>query len=158
MTRGDRFAALLSQVASDVVRRRSSEICCGELTLEQFDTLAAIDRSGGASIGSLAVAANVELSTMSRNISVLERNAHLIRRKLSGDRRIVHVSLTAKGQQALTTLRCSEKDVLGDVYERIAPEERAPIMKALEALRGCLVSCTTDAACCPPRALARKTS
>jgi DNA-binding MarR family transcriptional regulator len=147
----DRFAELLSEVARDVTRRQSSEVCCGTLTLEQYQTLQAISRSEQASIGSLSTALGVDLSTMSRNISVLERDEYITRTRSENDGRVVHVKLVAKGRRALETLRCSERDLLSDIYDGLAANERPKVMKALEALRDCLErSLADDEPCCSP--------
>src|SRR5258708_3729679 len=137
MTKAERFATLLSRVAREVMRRRASDACCGDLTLEQFETLRLVEGARQPelpTIGSLSAAMGVDLSTMSRNVSLLERNGYLERVRSAGDGRVVHPKLTASGRSALTTLRCGERDVLGDVYERIAPSRRAAIVEALESL------------------------
>ena len=146
----DRFAILLSQVAREVTLRQASEICCGDLTLEQFQTLGAINASEQSSIGSLSTDLQVDLSTMSRNVTVLERNGYLSRARSADDARMVYVRLTAKGKRALHTLRCGEREVLGDVYERLAPADRSAVLKALHLLRTCLVQAAEGEACCPP--------
>jgi DNA-binding MarR family transcriptional regulator len=158
MTKGERFAALVSEVAREVMRRRSSDACCGDLTLEQFETLRVVDGSEQSTIGTLSAALGVDLSTMSRNVSVLERSAYLQRLRSAEDGRVVQVRLTAKGRNALTTLQCGERDVLGDVYERIPQRERATVVRALEALRCCLVEGDQAAACCSPAPAQRRVS
>ena len=155
MAEGDRFAELLSGVARAVTRRQASEVCCGDLTLAQFQTLRSISRAKRSSIGSLSAELQVNLSTMSRNVALLEKNGYLSRARSEADGRIVEVTLTPKGDRALHTLRCGERDVLGDVYERLSPVERPRIVKALETLSACLEQSEDGAACCPPPA-ARK--
>ncbi|HEX3696344.1 MAG TPA: MarR family winged helix-turn-helix transcriptional regulator [Polyangia bacterium] len=151
MAEKDRFAELLSEVARDVTRRQTSEVCCGTLTLEQYRTLQAISRADQASIGSLSTALGVDLSTMSRNTSVLERDGYITRARSENDGRVVHVKLLAKGRRALETLRCSERDLLSDVYQGLSASERPKVMKALEALRECLGRKVADAEpCCSP--------
>jgi DNA-binding MarR family transcriptional regulator len=158
MAQEDRFADLLSQIAREITLRQASDVCCGDLTLEQFQTLREIERSARPpSIGLLSAQLRVDLSTMSRNISVLERNGHLLRTRSGDDARVVHVKLTPKGKRGLETLRCGERDVLKDVYDRLPAAERAIVLRALEALRVCLGE--QDAAsvpCCAP-ATTRKT-
>lgn len=138
--------------------RQASDVCCGDLTLEQFQTLQAISVPDQPSIGSLSAQLRVDLSTMSRNVTVLERNGYLLRARSADDARVVNVRLTAKGRRALETLRCDERDVLTGVYQRLPAAERPGVIKALEVLQGCLQEVdTTGGACCPP-AIARKGS
>ncbi len=158
----ERFAELLSEVARQVTARQASEVCCGDLTLEQFQTLRAIHASepasgsaskvapGSATIGRLAAELRVDLSTMSRNITLLERNGYLAKGRSPEDARVVRVHLTAEGQRALQTLRCGEREVLGDVFERLPTAARPKVIELLEALSACLAATGDGAACCPP--------
>ena len=156
---GHRFAELLSQVAREITLRQSSDVCCRDLTLEQFQTLRAVRESDQPSIGSLSAALRVDLSTMSRNVTVLERNGYLSRSRSAEDGRVVHVGITPKGKRALESLRCDERDVLAGVYERLPAHERPKVVKALEALRTCLERPEgAAAACCPPAAVRRAAS
>src|SRR5439155_25234515 len=118
MAQENRFAELLSAVAREVTLRQASDVCCGDLTLEQFQTLRALSASDQLSIGALSTQLRVDMSTMSRNVTVLERNGYLLRTRSAEDARVVHVRLTAKGKRALESLRCDERDVLKDVYQR----------------------------------------
>jgi DNA-binding MarR family transcriptional regulator len=157
MAEGDRFAELLSQVARRVTRRQASEICCGDFTLEQFQTLRAVAAPEPLSLGALSDALDVDLSTMSRNVGVLERNGYLLRSRSNEDGRVVHVRLTAKGRRALETLRCDERDVLEDVYERLPVGERARVVKALDVLRASLdETSATSTACCAPTPIRKR--
>jgi DNA-binding MarR family transcriptional regulator len=147
-----RFADLLSRVAREVTSRETSEVCCGDLTLEQFRTLRAVDSAQASSIGTLSNQLRVDLSTMSRNVALLERNDYLIRAKSAEDGRIVNVRLTAKGRRALETLRCGEQEVFGDLYARLAVKERSRVIKALGVLLTCFEQAVPAEACCPPKA------
>ena len=160
MAEGDRFAELLARVAREVTTRQSSEICCGDLTLEQFQTLTAVSASDQLSIGSLSAQLRVDLSTMSRNVTLLERNGYVLRARSAEDGRIVQVTLTAKGKRALHTLRCGERDVLGDVFDRLPPAQRPRVLEALESLSACLTAADAEARrpAARPSAIRRTTS
>jgi DNA-binding MarR family transcriptional regulator len=159
MAQGHRFAELLSQVAREITLRQASDVCCGDLTLEQFQTLRAVRTSEQPSIGSLSALLRVDLSTMSRNVTVLERNGYLLRSRSADDGRIVHVGITSKGKRALEMLRCDERDVLSEVYERLPAGERPRVVKALEVLRTCFDEPgAVGMACCPPASVRKRAS
>src|SRR5580692_4994777 len=99
------FGELLSQVARAITRRQASEVCCGDLTLEQFQTLRAVSAADRPSLGSLSTSLRVDPSTTSRNVARLERNGYLRRARGAEDGRVVLVRLTAKGSRALESLR-----------------------------------------------------
>jgi DNA-binding MarR family transcriptional regulator len=158
MSQERRFGELLSQVAREVTLRQTSDVCCGDLTFEQFQTLQAIGASKQASIGSLSTQLRVDLSTMSRNVTVLQRTNYLSRARSAEDGRVVHVRLTARGRRALESLRCGEREILGDVYARLPAHERPRMVKALEVLQSCLEYPTETEVCCPPPAARKNAS
>jgi DNA-binding MarR family transcriptional regulator len=154
----DRFAKALSTVAIRVSKLQSTEICCGALTREQFETLRNIEAARDPSMSTLSAALRVDLSTMSRNISVLEREKYVLRARAAENSRIVTVVLSPKGRNALETLRCDEQDVMAKGFGRLPPAGRASIVEALEAVQTALES-ESDAsaeACCAPDGLASK--
>jgi DNA-binding MarR family transcriptional regulator len=156
MSQEDRFAQLLSEVAREVTLKQASDVCCGDLTLAQFQTLRAVTASDQLSIGSLSTLLRVDLSTMSRNVTLLEQKGYLLRARSSEDGRVVHVRATPKGKRALEALRCDERDVMKDVYDRLPAAERPRVLKALEVLRTCLDETdASGAACCAPTQIRR---
>jgi DNA-binding MarR family transcriptional regulator len=138
VTQHERFARALSSIARRVSRMRSVEVCCGGLTPEQFETLRALEASTDPSMGRLSTALGVDLSTMSRNVSVLQREGYVERTRHPDDSRVVTVTLTRKGANALETLRCDEKDVMAKLYSRIPATSRAAALQALEVVRTAL--------------------
>ena len=78
-------AAVISTVARRVSKLQSTEICCGALTREQFETLRTIEVVRDPSMGALSAALRVDLSTMSRNVSVLEREKYVSRARAAED-------------------------------------------------------------------------
>jgi DNA-binding MarR family transcriptional regulator len=159
VTQHERFARALATVARRVARLRSAEVCCGGLTPEQFETLRAIEASTDPSMGRLSGTLGVDLSTMSRNISVLQREGYVERTRHPDDSRVVTVALTRKGANALETLQCDEKDVMARLYNRIPAASRGSALQALEVLEAALApEVETVAPCCagePPKKLAR---
>jgi len=154
----DRFAKALSTVAHRVSKLQSTEICCGALTREQFETLRTIQAAQDPSMSALSAALRVDVSTMSRNVSVLEREKYVSRARSPGDSRIVRVALTPKGRNALENLRCDEQDAMARVFARLPTAGRASIVEALEAVQAALdaKSGASAEACCAPNAPAAK--
>jgi DNA-binding MarR family transcriptional regulator len=136
----DRFAKALAAISRRVSKLQATEICCGDLTREQFETLRTIEAGRDLSISALSGALQVDLSTMSRNISVLEREKYVSRARPAEDSRIVTVVLTPKGRNALETLRCDEQDVMARVFRRLPTANRAALVEALETVQAALAS------------------
>jgi DNA-binding MarR family transcriptional regulator len=120
------------------------------LTLEQFQTLRTIDAATDRSMGALSQSVRVDLSTMSRNVSVLEREGYVTRSRHPEDSRVVTVALSSRGKQALETLCCDEEDVMAKLYQRLPAARRPGVLEALELLRAALEANAGGAACCAP--------
>jgi DNA-binding MarR family transcriptional regulator len=149
VTQPERFARALATITRRVSRLRSAEVCCGGLTSEQFETLRALETSTDPSMGRLSGALGVDLSTMSRNISVLQREGYVARARHPDDSRVVTVALTRKGANALETLQCDEKDVMAKLYNRIPAARRSTALQALELLQTALEpELETASPCC----------
>jgi len=108
-----------------------------------------LEASTDPSMGRLSTALGVDLSTMSRNVSVLQREGYVERAHHPDDSRVVTVALTRKGANALETLRCDEKDVMAKLYNRIPAASRATALRALEQVPTALEpEVETAAPCC----------
>lgn len=160
MSERKKFGDLLSRIARRVTGVQSSEVCCGDLTLEQFSTLRAIDTAAEPpSLGKLSAEIGVDLSTMSRNVTVLERNDYAARTRSAEDGRVVTIKLTPKGRRALDTLRCDEEETFRKIFEKVPAATRPQIVKALEILDGCLKGSqneSNDGPCCPPMSVSAR--
>jgi len=144
------FSSLALRVARGISRLERDQICCGTLTLQQFQTLSAIDEVDTITTSALAAALRIDLSTISRNLSLLERQGLLKRFRDPSDARVVSISLTNAGAAALRNLRCDERLVYAEVLARIPKEQRGAVMEALETLAYALGEVPeSEPACCP---------
>lgn len=147
----ERFARALSSISRRVAKLQATEICCGGLTREQFETLRAIEATPDPSMSALSAALHVDVSTMSRNITVLERERYVARARATGDSRVVTVGLTARGRNALETLCCDEQDAMAKIFRRLPAGTRASVVAALELVQSAVdgaPAVVSDEACC----------
>jgi DNA-binding MarR family transcriptional regulator len=77
---------------------------CG-LRSTQYAILAQLDRLGSASIAALAEAMVMDRTTITRNVTPLQRDGLLEIAGVAGDRRRKELRLTAQGQQTLAAAR-----------------------------------------------------
>lgn len=148
-----RFAALASRVARGVSRLEREEICCGDLTLQQFETLRALRDAGQLTLGAAAKALGIDLSTASRNLALLVKKTYLTRRRSKDDARRVTFALSRKGSGCLDSLCCDERLVFASLLARVPAERRGAVGEALELLAAALDEARpgdTPAACCAP--------
>lgn len=82
------------------------------LTIAQMKVLLLFEDRGKFSMGELSTLYSVSVSTMTSMVDRLFHNGMLKREQDENDRRIVRVSLTAKGEKILTKLVDSRRKVL----------------------------------------------
>jgi len=145
------FGKVLLSVARAVERLQRNEICCGDLTLQQFDTLKRISTADRSTLGSVAQELEIDLSTASRNLTRLEKQGYVSKVRDEADARTVILRLTTKGNRALSTLSCDERDAFAAVYDRISAARRAEVIAGLNVLAEVLEETQAPAAepCCP---------
>lgn len=147
------FAALASRVARGISRLERDEICCGDLTLQQFETLRTLHASGPLTLGAAARSLGIDLSTASRNLGLLVKRGYLKRTRGKDDARHVSFSLSKKGAGCLDSLCCDERMVFAAVFARVPPEHHMGVIKALEVLATALAeqpAAEAVAPCCAP--------
>jgi DNA-binding MarR family transcriptional regulator len=132
------FGGLLGSIMRAASRLERERVCCGELTFQQFETLLRIERSGNLSVRSLSDDLGIDESTASRNVSVLVRDGYLLKRRDEADGRAVRLVLSSKGKAALNTLQCGEEEVLSAIFDRLLPQDRVGIIRALEKVDAAL--------------------
>ena len=146
------FGKVLLAVARAVDRMQRDEICCGDLTLQQFDTLKRISTAERSTLGSVAQDLEIDLSTASRNLTRLEKQGYVSKVRDESDARTVILRLTPKGKRALSTLSCDERDAFAAVYDRISAARRAEVIAGLTVLTEALEKTQAPSSaepCCP---------
>ena len=132
------FGSLLVRISRAIDRLERDDICCGDLTFQQFETLRAVEKSSEITLNTLAAELAIDQSTASRNVSRLERDGYLSKKTNSTDGRSVFIHLTVKGREVLLTMSCDERDALGALYDRISPDRRSSLVTALSTLSDAL--------------------
>lgn len=111
------------QQALGVVARRAKDLGLHErlgarvgypLEGPYYGTLARLATTGTATVSELAELLNLELSTVSRRVRVLE-DRHLIERESGTDRRTSHLRLTPEGEQMFHALEQGWREMLSEV-------------------------------------------
>jgi DNA-binding MarR family transcriptional regulator len=133
------FLDLARRVKRGLLGIEREQICCG-LTLQQFDTLRSVRDAPGLTTSAVAASQGIDLSTASRNLSVLEREGLMTRSRSKTDSRQVEHRLTARGRRCIDSLCCDEQAVFAALFEHIPQAERGPLLGALRVLATTLES------------------
>ncbi len=147
-----RFATLASRVARGISRLEREDICCGDLTLQQFQALRALRIAGPLTLGAAAKELGIDLSTASRNLARLVKSGYLTRKQGTEDAREVRFALSKRGNGCLDSLACDERLVFAGLLARVPADRRPLVGEALELLAAALDAERDQgaSACCVP--------
>ncbi|GAB4459716.1 MAG: hypothetical protein Kow0070_15060 [Anaerolineales bacterium] len=109
------------------------------LTVEQFQALRRI-RRGYDSVSALAEEGRLSRSQASRAVDALARRKLVARLTDSADRRRVHLSLTAKGEQTLSAIYAETETWLAERFQTLSPNQSQEVARALFLLRDAFFS------------------
>jgi DNA-binding MarR family transcriptional regulator len=127
------IAGRLRLSATRLARRLRQEAETG-LSPSQLSALAAVDRHGPLTLGELADHEQVAPPSVTRVVTKLEADGFLTRRRDPDDRRVTRVVVTTKGRNLLDTSRRRKTEWLTTRLGDLAPEDRARLAEALDAL------------------------
>jgi MarR family transcriptional regulator, organic hydroperoxide resistance regulator len=116
------------------VRARAGRLRMEGLTLPQYHLLEALRGDEELTVGALAEAAGVTPPTATRMLDCLARLGYILRRHSESDRRVVLVSLTPAGAEALEHAHETATAYRRKVFESLSPEDRehaAPLLRRL---------------------------
>src|SRR6202142_3745492 len=103
------FGRVLLSVGRALEHMQRDQVCCGDLTLQQFDTLKRISTVERTTLGSIAADLGIDLSTASRNLTRLDKQGYVSKARDESDARTVLLRLTTKGKRGLSTPSWDER-------------------------------------------------
>jgi MarR family transcriptional regulator, organic hydroperoxide resistance regulator len=129
------FAAAVDDFMRASRRARGRLAAEGDLSLSQYhllEPLLSADVPLG--VSELASAAGVSAPTATRMLATLERDALVERRACAGDRRVVHIALTAEGERRVARKGERIATRRAEIFASLAPAERRQAARILTRL------------------------
>jgi DNA-binding MarR family transcriptional regulator len=105
-----------------------------DLPLPQMRALHLLRRKGDRTMREVAGYLGVAMSTVTQLADRLEERQLVQRRADPNDRRVVRLSLTGRGQEALAELHRQRNERIAAAMERLSPEEQQSVLTGLELL------------------------
>ena len=128
------LADRLHSAAIHILRRVAREDTASGLGGPALSALSVVVFGGAITLGKLAEAERVRPPTMTRTVQGLEA-AGLVRREQDpGDRRIVNVHATRRGEQVLQAARARRVAALASSLESLAERDRRTLERAADLL------------------------
>jgi len=127
------IAGRLRLSATRLARRLRQEAQTG-LSPSQLSALAAVERHGPLTLGTLAEHEQVAPPSVTRVVAKLEADGFLTRQPDPDDRRVTRVVVTTKGRNLLGASRRRKTEWLTTRLENMDDEQRARLADALDVL------------------------
>lgn len=136
-TAADCAAEILEAVPAAIrfIRAQMRRHRGSDLSVPQFRTLAFIHSHPGVSLSALSDWLGLSLPATSRLVGGLVRRKFVSRRTPAGNRRVVALSISARGNRTVSAARRATVMRLAAVVAPFSEEERAAVRGALSALR-----------------------
>ncbi|MFY0526875.1 MarR family winged helix-turn-helix transcriptional regulator [Archangium gephyra] len=111
-----------------------------ELTPPQLHGVMWLGQDGPLPMGELARRVGVTEKTITGIVDRLEREGYAQRERDPGDRRVVHVRLTARGQETAGRIQAQAQESLGNFLSLLDPGDRTALLRIFEKLVGRLAA------------------
>ncbi len=124
---------LLKQAGNAVEKRLTVELRkkCPEATAPQWATLMLIGNKRCATVAELSAVMNCDMGATTRMIDRLEAKGLILRRRSTGDRRVVLLSLTDAGLRLLPRLPAAPVNMLNDLLGDFTKKEVSQLKRFL---------------------------
>ncbi len=132
--RVERLNFLLPQIIHRMQRIPVRSKAAPSVSVPQFRMLSLLQLDGPSTMGGLARRASVTLPTATSSVNTLVRGRYVTRRRAEHDRRVVIVSLTPRGQQAVDDLNAFRCEQLGTVLRHVDDGEQREFIEAFETI------------------------
>ena len=128
-----RMIELLPQLVRGFARHEHNVLSRGDITLPQLWALEHLSRqAAGSPMNGLARVLEISRPAATGLIDRLIAQGLVRRRADARDRRIVRVTMTAKGRRMLASIWEQKRRTLVDVFGQISPEDRRQYLTTLE--------------------------
>ena len=129
---GSKMIELLPQLIRGLARYEHNDLSRGKITLPQLWVLEYLSRHGASPMNALAQFLKISRPAATGLIDRLITQGLVKREGDKKDRRVVQVTLTAKGKQAITHIWEEKRRTIVRVFGQISPSDRTQYIAILE--------------------------
>lgn len=131
----DKMNEIIPAIGKGFMRQQANELSRGRITMPQFLILDHLEREGESTMTNLAHFTNVTTAAMTGFVERLVRDGYVKRGFDSRDRRIIKVSLTAKGRLAVKEITHQRTESIKKVFGRISELDRLNYLRILMKIK-----------------------
>ena len=130
-----RFADDVSRMLSDVMRkflkRQTKEVVQGNISLPQVFILDVLKDRPSMRMGELAGYLSVSMAAVTGIADKLVKSGFVLRGSVPGDRRVVNISITAKGRKVIQRHNRARHKAIMDMFGHLSAEDRGKYLEIL---------------------------
>ena len=130
----EEFYRVFSELARGYQFRDRDETCRNGISVSQCYALELVDASDAFTMGELASALYLDLSTVTRAIDQLVQRKLVKREPDASDRRVCRIRCTAKGSKLIGTIRSEITARHRSILAELSPEARKGAIEAISSL------------------------
>ncbi|MFW6108593.1 MAG: MarR family winged helix-turn-helix transcriptional regulator [bacterium] len=138
LERVDRLNLLIPEITRRFHNIPAPARAAPSLSIPQLRMLMLLDAHGDSQMGELARRASVTMPTATSSVNALVEGRYVSRRRSPQDRRVVLVSLTAKGRRVLEKYREERRQRFAALFEHLSPADQERFVQAFEDILGIL--------------------
>ena len=139
-----RLVELLPKLMREIWQHEHNYLTRGFITLPQLQVLQYVGQQRTCQMRELVVALNVRFPALSSLVDRMVDRGLLVRVRSEEDRRVVHVTMTAKGKRILQEIYAQKRVGIMRLFGRLSARERADYLAIIEKLVRELASHSTS--------------
>lgn len=125
---------LMPDILREFLKRQTKEIAQGNISLPQILTLDVLKDRGSMRMGELAKYLSVSMAAATGVADRLVRNGFISRAGSSEDRRIVNISITAKGGKVVNEYNRARQKTIIEVFGALSGSDRDKYLELLNKI------------------------
>jgi len=127
----DKLDEIMPVLVKEFSRRQAIELYKGKITVPQFLALGFLHSQGESKMSNLAKFMRVSTAAMTGIIDRLVRDGYALRQNDPGDRRIIKVKLTDKGNVLIKKIYQQRKEMIIKIFGKISETDRYEYLRIL---------------------------
>ena len=134
----DKINATMPVIAREFIRRQTNELYKGKITLPQCLILEFLHSEKDSTMTHLARLMRVSTAAMTGIVDRLVREGYIVRTYDAGDRRIIKVKLTVKGQDVVRKINEQKRQMVIKTFGKISERDRQEYLRILIRIKDIL--------------------
>ncbi|MBM4152096.1 MAG: MarR family transcriptional regulator [Kiritimatiellaceae bacterium] len=131
-TFADEMQRIMPFFMGAMLRRERNAISQGIITVPQFLGLSFLRTTPEATVKDFAATLGLKLSSASGLLDRMEKQGLLKRTHSTEDRRVVNLTLTAKGKKMVDQIMQQKRNSIAEIYSVFSPQERETYLTMMQ--------------------------